>query len=123
MGKGKRLHAAKRAEQYTMSKIGGAIRQEVSRQVLDIDRQYRLDMDAAVLWALHEAFGFGRKRLKRFFDAFSEVHTDLRKAYSLSDDDVTPKCRELLKSRAKVDLVTWETELEKKLIQDRLIKK
>ena len=115
MGKGKRLRYVRQAEQqaFTLSKSQEkAMRKEINAQILESDKQYWLDMDAAVMWALHEAFGFGRKRLRRFFDAFSTVHADLRKTYQI-DGSITWKCRELLKSKVKVDVEAWEDEYEK----------
>ena len=85
------------------------MRKEINAQILESDKQYWLDMDAAVMWALHEAFGFGRKRLRRFFDAFSKIHTKLRETYKI-EGDITGKCRELLKEKVKVDVEAWEAE-------------
>ena len=87
---------------------------EIKSQLLDYDKSYFLDMDAAVLWALHKEFGFGLKRLRRFFDRFSAIHEDLRNYYQLDDDTNTWLCRYLLKRDVGVDVEAWEKELEKK---------
>lgn len=53
-----------------------ALDEEISRQ-LDIARNEDAnEFDAAVLWALHLCFGFGEKRLRRFFDFFCTLYRD-----------------------------------------------
>lgn len=83
---------------------------EINAQILVKDRGYYLDMDAAVLWALHQEFAFGKKRLRRFFDAFAAAHKELRKFYELDDSDSGIwLCRKLLKDYG-VDVDIWEKE-------------
>lgn len=89
------------------------MRKEIKAQILESDKRYWLDMDAAVLWALHKEFGFGAKRLRRFFDCFSVVHEEMRNYYQLDDDTNTWLCRYLLKQDVGVDVEAWEKEFEK----------
>ena len=87
-----------------------AMKKEINAQILESDTAYKLDMDAAVLYVLHETFGFGKKRLRRFFDAFTAQHQELRDYYQLDDDTNTWICRRLLKERVGVDIEAWEKE-------------
>ena len=89
-----------------------AMNKEIRARVLTIDDAYYLDMDAAVLWVLRVGFGFGKKRLRRFFEKFVETHAELRKHYSLDDDDNGIWiCRQQLKEYG-VDVEAWEKEFE-----------
>ena len=76
MGKGKRIRQKHKQQEKPIPppsrREKKAMLKEINAQILESDRQYYLDMNAAVLWALHEAFGFGKARLRRFFDSFSD---------------------------------------------------
>ena len=117
MGKGARQRRERQKEQeafHLTRPQEKAMHKEIKSQLLDYDKQYFLDMDAAVLWALHKEFGFGAKRLRRFFDRFSEIHQELRNYYQLDDDTNTWLCRYKLKEETGVDVEVWEKELEQK---------
>lgn len=38
---------------------------EIQRELAEYDRKHLAEMDALILWVLHEQFGFGAKRLAR----------------------------------------------------------
>lgn len=81
---------------------------ELNQQILDADARYAADMDAAVLWTLHELFGFGYGRLRKFWETHIDYHMELRKIYG---DGCGPfKCRMDLK-RIGVDVDAWNAEL------------
>lgn len=63
------------------------IAEECRKQLLKLDEKFSADYEAAVLWQLHEMFGFGQGRLIRFYKAFSTMYEELRKRYELSQDD------------------------------------
>ena len=87
------------------------MRKEINTQIMERDKQYWLDMDAAVLYSLHKEFGFGAGRLRRFFDRFSVVHEDLRQHYQLDIDEPDAWiCRYLLKQETGADVEAWEKE-------------
>ena len=48
-----------------------AMELEINRQLAESDRQHANDFDAMVLYVLHTHLGFGKKRLRRFYEAFS----------------------------------------------------
>ena len=117
MGKGARARRERQKEQEAFHLTRSqekAMHKEIKSQLLDYDKQYFLDMDAAVLWALHKEFGFGAKRLRRFFDRFEKVHEDLRSYYQLDDDTNTWLCRYLLQRDVGIDVEALEKELEQK---------
>ena len=43
---------------------------EVRKAIAEMDDANTREFDAMVLWILHEQFGFGPKRLKKFHDSF-----------------------------------------------------
>lgn len=115
MGKGARLRKEREQSAFSLTHPQEkAVRKAVRSQLLEDDLTYWLDMDAAVLWVLHKEFGFGAKRLRRFFDRFSVIHEEMRNYYQLDDDNNTWLCRFLLKRDVGVDVEAWEKEFEKK---------
>ncbi len=66
---------------------------EINRQILEHDTAFSLDFDSTVLWVLHVCFGFGKKRLRRFWDAFAQEHDRLREYYQMDPEDSGWLCR------------------------------
>ena len=85
-----------------------AMDMEINRQIVEADRRYTDDIDAAVLYTLHTHLGFGAKRLRRFYEAFSAEHDKLIQYY-LMPDDYTWLCKEKLK-QIGVDVASWNAE-------------
>lgn len=85
-----------------------AMEMEINRQVVEADRRYADDIDAMVLYTLHVRLGFGKKRLREFYDAFSAEHDRLIQYYQMPDD-YTWLCKEMLK-RIGVDVEAWNRE-------------
>lgn len=85
-----------------------AMELEINRQIIEADRKYVNDIDAMVLYTLHVHLGFGAKRLRRFYEAFSAEHDRLIQYYQMPDD-YTWLCREMLKRRG-VDVEAWNRE-------------
>ncbi|MCH5199004.1 MAG: hypothetical protein J1E34_08870 [Oscillospiraceae bacterium] len=95
---------------YATKNQRAAIKAEAVKQVYEARDKLFNDMDAVILWTLHERFGFGKERLRRFFDGFVEEYTALQKHYELGKD--TPfVCKEKLK-QIGVDVEEWETEIK-----------
>lgn len=63
-----------------------AMDMEINRQIVEADRRYADDIDAMVLYTLHVHLGFGKKRLRKFYDAFSAEHDRLIQYYQMPDD-------------------------------------
>jgi len=81
---------------------------EINRQILEADAKYSTDVDAMILWVLHSCFGFGKKRLRRFYDEFSAEHQRLRDYYEMQDDGAW-LCKHKLKDIG-VDVDKWNNE-------------
>lgn len=84
---------------------------EIRKELAEHDRQHALEIDAIVLWVLHETFGFGEKRLKQYFDEFGKQLDKLREYYVMDEEDEAWLCSYKLK-QAGIDLETWEREKE-----------
>lgn len=55
-----------------------AMDMEINRQIVEADRRYADDIDAMVLYTLHVHLGFGKKRLRKFYDAFSALSSIIK---------------------------------------------
>lgn len=56
---------------------------EINRQIAERDEQYSADIDAMVLYTLMAHYGWKRKRLRRFWEAFIKEHKQLREHYMM----------------------------------------
>lgn len=61
-----------------------AITMEINRQLLEHDEQYAVDIDAMVLYTLMTHYGWKKKRLKKFWNAFVAEHKALREFYQMN---------------------------------------
>lgn len=82
---------------------------EIKKELAKHDRQHAYEIDAIVLWVLMDVFGFGEKRLKRYFDEFGKRLDALIKYYEMDSEDETWLCSYKLK-QAGIDLDKWEAE-------------
>lgn len=85
-----------------------AIEEEIKRQLLNANAQYTNDIDVMILYTLHTHLGFGKKRLRRFYEAFSEIHQQLIDHYKMPDD-IPWLCDRKLKEIG-VDVKQWNKE-------------
>lgn len=58
---------------------------EISRQLVERDKQYAADIDAMVLYTLMAHYGWKEKRLKEFWKAFLAEHKALREHYLMDE--------------------------------------
>ena len=61
-----------------------AMKLEINRQILKQDEQYAVDMDAMVLYTLMAHYGWKKKRLRKFWNAFVAEHKALREFYQMN---------------------------------------
>ena len=91
-------------------KIYGAVLTANERKALNMEIQRQLahkldEVDATVLWVLHEEFGFGEKRLQRFYSRFFQ---EMNKLVSSSENpDMKAVCSEKL-LKYGIDISDWE---------------
>lgn len=74
-----------------------ALDMEIKRQIAEYDRKHKLELQALVLWELHEQLGFGVKRLKEFYNKFDISIDKLLGHYQLEEDDKVWLCTYKLK--------------------------
>lgn len=87
-----------------------AMKIEIQKQLADYIRKNTNELDAIVLWYLHKEFGFGKKRLRKFYDHFNLALDSLCKRYELTDKaDELWLFQEKLKDYG-VDLDEWNKE-------------
>lgn len=60
-----------------------AMNLEISRQILELDEQSTVDFDAMVLYTLMAYYGWKKKRLRKFWNAFVAEHKALREFYQM----------------------------------------
>lgn len=87
------------------AKERAAMHMEINRQIIDADKKYTNDIDAMVLYTLHVHLGFGKKRLRRFWEAFRKEHKALIEYYQMPDDGAW-LCQRKLKDIG-VDVEEW----------------
>ena len=82
---------------------------EIRRQCAEYDEKNAREITATVLWRMHEEFGFGKKKLKKFYKSFDRAIRDLVNRYHLDDSDAAWLCTWQLKEYG-IDLEEWERE-------------
>lgn len=86
-----------------------AMEAEIKRQLAEYNKKNSLEIEALILWELHENFNFGPKRLKKFHDHFAEDISALVERYNMSDSDDVWLCTRKLKD-AGIDIQKWYDE-------------
>ena len=86
-----------------------AIEIEIKKQLAEYDRKHAMELDALGRWVLHNEFGFGEKRLKKFYDSFAKSIKELTDHYALDDSDDVWICTYKLK-QAGIDIEKWHEE-------------
>jgi hypothetical protein len=84
-----------------------AMMHEIHQQVLEMDRQYQLDVDTMVLWGIRQYTGWGPKKLKDFYLFMFNEHMRMREYYEM--DDTYPERKKL--KDIGVDIEKWYEEL------------
>lgn len=80
---------------------------EIRRQLAEYTKNHTDEIDAIILLTLHECFGFGKKRLRKFYDIFGNHINELVERYEL--DDPAWISKQKLKEYG-IDLNIWEKE-------------
>lgn len=82
---------------------------EIQRQLAEYDRNHLIEIDAMILWVLHERFGFGPKRLRQYYDNFRACTNELVERYQMDAGDDVWLCTQMLR-RIGVDVEQWHKE-------------
>lgn len=87
-----------------------AMNLEINRQIAERDAKYAADVDAMVLYTLMAHYGWKKKRLKRFWDAFIKERKALREFYQMEEGDDEWLAHRMLKEIG-VDINEWYKEV------------
>lgn len=84
--------------------------ERMAKEAIDeMNRQNEKEIDAMILYILHTEFGFGEKRLKRFYDRFSLGLKELGERYQMNSfDDKIWLCQRKLQEEG-IDISKWST--------------
>lgn len=94
------------------------IDKEIRKQLPEYMRKCALEFDALILLFLHSHLGFGKKRLKKFYDEFVPKLDSLLKKYELEDGDLQWICTVKLKEMTGIDISEWQNEVLKRRNSD-----
>lgn len=64
-----------------------ALDREIKKQVSKYNEEYEADYDTLILYTLHNSFGFGKERMKRFFREMNEHRKALKAFYNADGED------------------------------------
>ena len=86
-----------------------AFEREINRQTGENVRKLALNLQALVLWGLHQKYGWGKKKLLDFQKDFRPLIEELQKYYEAEDADQTEFiCLYKLKNEVGIDVKELE---------------
>lgn len=86
-----------------------ALEIEVKRQLAEYTNAHELEIEAIVIRQLRRHTGWGERRLKRFYDDFSDELASLVEHYEMSEEDAPWLCTRELKEEG-FDIKLWYQE-------------
>ena len=86
-----------------------AMRIELQKEAAEMNRKNAAEIDAVILWIMHEEFGFGHKRLKRFYDKLVKGVRELNERYETDYDEQVWLCTQKLLEYG-IDIQKWNEE-------------
>lgn len=89
-----------------------AMNMEIQRQCAEYDRKHMDEIDAMIMYTLHEEFGFGEKRLRRFRKKFVKRFEDLIERFEITDDEGLLWLYTKLLRDEGIDISKWNAEGE-----------
>lgn len=90
-----------------------AMNMEINRQLLEKDEQYAEDMDAMTLYTLMMHYGWKKKRLKKFWNAFFAEHQALREFYQMNESGDNEWLAKRKLKDIGVDVHQWREEVKR----------
>lgn len=82
---------------------------EIERQLAEYEKKHAVNLDILILYVLHAHYGWGKKRLRRFYDAFNVEHDKLIAYYEMPETDNVWLADVKLKEIG-VDVAAWDAE-------------
>lgn len=93
-------------EQQYRDKVRQNMLDWVKNEVLPL---VTVNVEAIILWQLHEQYGFGKKRLLQFLDETTPLINGILDRYAYEkDDDAIWVCKHKLKTELGIDLEDYE---------------
>ena len=96
-------------------KIYGAVLTSAEKKAMNMEieytRKHEVELNAMILYVLHEQLGFGEQRLRKFFDRFSVEIDALVKYYEMDDEDAEWLCTRKLLDMG-IDVAKWVADAE-----------
>ena len=89
-----------------------AMNLEINRQIAEKDEKYQENIDALVLYVLMVHYGWKKKRLRKFWDAFIKEHKALREYYLMDDPGDNEWLAHWKLKKIGVDIHEWYKEGE-----------
>ena len=83
---------------------------EINRQIAVRDKQYAADIDALVLYTLMAHYGWKKKRLRKFWNAFNAEHKALREYYQMNESGDNEWLAHRKLNQIGVDIRQWYKE-------------
>ena len=83
---------------------------EIKKRIAEFNKKNINEMDAVILWTLHDKFGFGKRRLRKFYDAFFVSIHELCSRYEMDENDQIWLCTQKLKDYG-VDIQEWNHDI------------
>lgn len=84
---------------------------EIKKELADQTRSHETELDAMILWNLHEQFGFGYDRLFKFYSSFTKNIKELVKRYEMPESESFWLATKKLKDYG-IDLEEWEKKVD-----------
>lgn len=89
------------------------LEREMKLQINDIAEEKNKNLVAIILYTLHEYTGWGKRKLKDFYDKFEKINKQQREYYQLEQEDDAFLCKIKLKEIG-IDIDEWiKEELDK----------
>lgn len=89
------------------------LEREMKLQMNEIAEERNTNIVAIILYTLHEYAGWGKRKLKDFYDRFDKINKEQREYYQLSEDDDAFLCKIKLKELG-IDVDEWIKEEQTK---------
>ena len=83
---------------------------EIQKQIIKRDEEYAENLDALILYVLMTHYGWKKKRLRKFWNAFVAEHKSLREFYQMNEDGDTEWLAHQKLKAIGVDVHQWYKE-------------
>ena len=83
---------------------------EINKELAKATDRFFCDEASVICWVLHQTFGFGKDRIKRFYFDYKVQNEKLKSYYAMSDKELPYLTKKLLKDIG-ADLDAWDKEI------------